>query len=96
MTDEVAAPTAEEDEKVEIITDSGRFNSWWRPLIGWVCAATLAYDFLVYPLMQWYVAWRHLEVVPPPLSTDSLISLVLGMLGLGAMRSFEKYKGIAR
>ena len=66
----------------------------WRPFIGWVGGFALAYQFLLQPLLVWVslaIDWP----VPPPLANDMLFSLVTQLLGLGAMRTFEKIKGVA-
>jgi hypothetical protein len=44
----------------------------------------------------WVVALYQLNVVPPPLFSENLMDLVLGILGLGALRSYEKFKGVER
>lgn len=75
---------------------SSVFVAGWRPAIGWVCVVGLAYNFLIYPMLTWLVAATQAGFTPPPLLSENLMELVLGMLGLGAMRSFEKWKGVAR
>ena len=81
---------------------SNLFVSGWRPAVGWVGVAGLAYQFLGYPLMQW--AWAFGQGVdlipqelsaPPDLDIEQLTTLLAGFLGFGGMRSFEKHKGIA-
>ena len=72
------------------------FVAGWRPAVGWICVVGLAYNFLAYPLLTWLVAATGAEINPPPLLSENLMELVLGMLGLGALRSFEKFKGVAR
>jgi hypothetical protein len=72
------------------------FVAGWRPAIGWVCVIGLAYNFLFYPMLTWLVAVTGAEINPPPLLSENLMELVLGMLGLGALRSFEKWKGVNR
>ena len=72
------------------------FVAGWRPAIGWICVIGLGYNFLLYPMMTWLVAVSGAEFTPPPLLSENLMELVMGMLGLGALRSFEKWKGVAR
>lgn len=72
------------------------FVSGWRPFIGWVCGIALTYNFLIYPLMLWSIAVYGSDIKPPPLFSDVLMELVLGMLGLGTLRSFEKWKGVTK
>lgn len=78
------------------------FVAGWRPWIGWVGGMSLAYQFLIYPLFLWLWALASLAFTipegfePPPLPVaDDLYTIVLGMLGIGAMRSYDKSKGTA-
>ena len=76
--------------------NSNLFVSGWRPFIGWVCGIGLTYNFLVYPLMLWSIAAYGATFTPPPLFSDNLMELVLGLLGLAGFRTYEKIKGVAR
>lgn len=69
-----------------------KYASSWRPTIGYICAAGLGYNFLVYPMFCWGAALWFPEVTPPVLVTDSLMELVIGMLGLAGLRTFEKVR----
>lgn len=71
------------------------FASSWRPSIGYICAMALFYNFIVYPMMLWIAAANHATFTPPALFDNELMSLVIGMLGLGVMRTAEKIKGVA-
>jgi len=77
------------------------FVAGWRPAIGWVGALAMAYQFLLYPFLIWL--WAILqakaivpkELTPPPiLDTSALYTVVLGMLGIGGMRTWEKTRGV--
>jgi len=68
----------------------------WRPAIGWVCAAALAWAFIVAPVATWGMAAFGVRETLPAIVTDNLFELVLAMLGLGGLRTFEKLKGVAR
>lgn len=73
------------------------FIAGWRPAIGWTCAIALAFNFLVVPLLMWLVAvtGTAIEIPEPPrLVSDGLFELIMGMLGLGAMRTYEKVNGV--
>lgn len=71
------------------------FVAGWRPAIGWVCAAALGYQFMLYPLLSWFaVAVLGTGMAPPKLEMSELFPLVFGMLGIAGMRSFDKLKGI--
>lgn len=74
------------------------FVAGWRPFIGWVCGSGIAYAFVLQPFLTWAATafeWAELETLPT-LDTGPLMSLVLGMLGLGGLRTFEKMKGVSR
>ena len=64
------------------------FVAGWRPAIGWICAVGLAFVFLVNPAIQWITGEAG-----PELPTDIVFELILGMLGLGGLRTFEKLSG---
>lgn len=76
------------------------FVAGWRPFIGWVCGIALAYHFIVAPMIVFaLVAFNITGLHPsdlPRFDMDSLMTVLLGMLGLGGLRSFEKYKGVAK
>jgi len=78
------------------------FVAGWRPFVGWVGGIALAYQFIVYPLLLW--GWAIVDpqtatgvaINPPPiLDTDALYTVLMGMLGIGAMRSYDKKNGTA-
>lgn len=72
------------------------YASSWRPTVGYVCVAGLFYTFLLQPLLPWTAALFGAHVPPlPPLDTNVLMTLLLGMLGIGGMRTAEKVKGVA-
>ena len=73
-----------------------KFVSRWRPAIGWICGAAYAWDFVLQPLLIFVLSasGAPIELISLPKLDISELSLVLaGMLGLGAMRTFEKYNG---
>lgn len=73
------------------------FVASWRPTIGYVCAAGLAWAYIVQPIAQWLFAAFLPELpAPPMINVDGLYQLVLAMLGMGGLRTFEKVKGVAR
>jgi hypothetical protein len=75
------------DVNIEEIRTGSVFMAGWRPAIGWIGVLALAYQFVLYPLLL----WLHITDKPPqPLDAGVLFSMVTGMLGIGAMRSFDK------
>ena len=69
------------------------FVAGWRPFIGWVCGVALAYNFILRDLLVWFLSP---EQVPPALQMEHLMTVLIGMLGLGGMRTFEKFKDKAK
>jgi hypothetical protein len=65
------------------------FVAGWRPFIGWVCGVALAYNFVIRDLFIWAM---KPEIVPPALQMEHLMTVLLGMLGLGGLRTYEKIK----
>lgn len=69
------------------------FAAFWRPAAGWVAVAGLAYDALLRPLLPWVLTViGHPGVPPLPALGEALWGLLFGMLGLGAMRSYDKQR----
>ena len=79
---------------VEEAKSTNWFVAGWRPGIGWVCGAGLAYASLIEPFASFIAkVWFGYTGEFPVISTDLTLQILLGMLGLGAMRSVEKIKG---
>lgn len=77
------------------------FVAGWRPFIGWVCGASLAYSVIVYSFLSWFLdviaISQGLSVPPlPKPDTTMTMEIIFAMLGFGGLRSWEKYKGVAR
>jgi hypothetical protein len=70
------------------------FTAGWRPCIGWVCGAGLAYAALIEPFARFIAkVWFGYAGEFPVIDTNLTMQILMGMLGLGAMRSVEKIKG---
>jgi hypothetical protein len=78
-----------EINKVEAASSS-IFVSGWRPSIGWVCSAGFAVQFVIGPLAEWGAALVGHPVKFPQMDTGTMMPLLLGMLGLGGLRTAEK------
>jgi len=73
------------------------FVAGWRPFVGWTCGIALAWHFVGQPLVVFVIAYSGVESPPlPAFEMESLLTVLLGMLGLGGLRTFEKTKGISR
>ena len=65
------------------------FVAGWRPFVGWICGVGLLYNVLISQILA---IWFEVPTVDPSLLTP----ILMGMLGMGAMRSYEKTKGVQR
>tara|TARA_R100001163_G_C5044808_1_gene182254 strand:+ start:981 stop:1376 length:396 start_codon:yes stop_codon:yes gene_type:complete len=73
------------------------FVAGWRPFVGWSCGLALFAHFLVFPTADVVTAYMGIQAVAyPAFDMDSLMTVLLGMLGLGGMRSYEKSKGLTK
>ena len=90
-----AALAQVEVNKIEAAHNSV-FVAGWRPSIGWVCAAGLAWAFVAAPVASWGLVVFGVKAERPDIQTDYLLELVIAMLGMGGLRTFEKMRGVAR
>lgn len=84
-----------EVNKVEAASSS-LWVSGWRPAVGWVCVMGMAGNFMVIPFANFVLALLDIDVNISLVPLDTMMPVLMGMLGLGAMRSFEKTKGVSR
>lgn len=75
---------------------AGVFRGGWRPFVGWVCGTSLAYNYIVLPLGTWVamVIYGYAGAFPPPIDFSVMAPILLGMLGLGYLRTDEKKAGL--
>jgi len=71
------------------------FVAGWRPAAGWCCVLGLFYSVFARPMLSWVATVYGWGAVPPVISDVLLMELLFGMLGLGALRTVEKYNGTA-
>ena len=72
------------------------FVAGWRPFTGWVCASALAYHFILEPIIVFGLALYNIQLTLPQFDMGSLLTVLMGMLGLGGLRTFEKSKGLTK
>tara|TARA_Y100000401_G_scaffold113745_1_gene114850 strand:- start:119 stop:526 length:408 start_codon:yes stop_codon:yes gene_type:complete len=72
------------------------FVSGWRPFIGWSCGIAMCYAYIIQPITIFVLAQTGNLVSLPTLDLSEMMPVLLGMLGLGGLRSFEKYKKISK
>ena len=64
------------------------FQSSWRPLVGWICAVSLGINFMVSPICAGF------GITIPQADMSVMMPLLLGMLGIGGLRSLDKIKKV--
>lgn len=70
------------------------FVAGWRPAVGWLCVGTLAYSWVLAPLITWIAVAHHSPAPPlPTLSSEDSQTLLYALLGIGGLRSVDKYTG---
>lgn len=99
--------TLDKQEKAELIAEinkaqlevnkveaghTSKFVSGWRPFTGWICATALGYHYILQPLLTFILYSSGNQIELPVFDMTTLTTVLLGMLGLGGMRSFEKVK----
>ena len=94
---QLAAETDLAKLQLQVNVEEAKSTNWfvagWRPGIGWVCGAGLAYASLIEPFARFIAkVWFGYTGEFPVISTDLTLQILMGMLGLGAMRSVEKIK----
>ena len=73
------------------------FVAGWRPFVGWTCGVALAWHFVLAPFIIFGSAYAGIELPAlPQFDMSSLLTVLMGMLGLGGLRSFEKYQGLTK
>jgi uncharacterized protein (DUF2062 family) len=81
--------------KVEAASESV-FVAGWRPFIGWTCGVAFAYKFVLAPVAALVLTAVGHPITLPVLEFGEMMPILFGMLGLGAFRSYEKVKGVAK
>lgn len=99
MTDkanEVAIALAQIEVNKEEAKTGRLFLSGWRPMIGWTCALSYGYVFLLGPIATQVAGGFGYGFPVPPIDMDNMLYVLGGLLGLGGLRTFEKVKGISK
>jgi len=101
QTGELAALAAETDlakGQLEINKQEAAhtrlFVAGWRPFIGWVCGTSFAYHYILQPFMVFVIVNTGHKVELPEFQMNELTTVLMGLLGLGSLRTIEKVKKI--
>ena len=107
VADNVDRFTLDKEEKAQLIAEINKaqlevnkveaghtsmFVAGWRPFVGWTCGIALCYHFVLQPFLIFVLYSSGYQVDLPVFDMTTLTTILLGMLGLGGMRSFEKVK----
>lgn len=71
------------------------FVSGWRPFIGWVCGAACAWNWIGLPIVATVLKFYQVDVPVSPANLTEMLPVLMGMLGLGGLRTIEKINGVA-
>ena len=72
------------------------FVAGWRPFIGWSCGFALCYTYVLQPILTFILAQTGYLVTLPAVDLAGMMPVLMGMLGLGGLRTFEKFKGVSK
>ena len=107
VVDNVDRFTLDKEEKANLIAEINKaqlevnkveagstnlFVSGWRPFVGWVCSIALCYHFVLQPFLVFLLYSFGYQIDLPVFNMETLTTILLGLLGLGGMRSLEKVK----
>ena len=70
------------------------FVAGWRPGVGWICVLALFWGWILRPVVETVMATTGHQIILPAIQTNEAISLVMALLGMGALRTYEKQKGL--
>jgi len=96
------ACTNQDKEQLEVnkveAAHASVFVAGWRPSVGWVCSFAMAWQYVLCPMLTWALSVYSTysgKTLPalPQLDTTQMMTVLLGMLGLGGLRTYEKIRG---
>ena len=70
------------------------FKSGWRPSIGWACSLTFILNFVLFPIVNYFLMMFGHAAILIPFDTNTLMTVLGGLLGIGGLRTIEKIKGV--
>jgi len=92
----LAVDSKQIEVNIEEAKSSNFFVSGWRPSLGWVCSAAFTWTYVLQPITIFILTAVGHPVDLPKIEFGEMSAILMGMLGLGGMRTFEKMKGVAK
>ena len=84
--------------QIELLKENAKSNNWfqnsWRPFVGWICGVAMLYHFILQPLLHTVLTASGLQVALPDFEFSQLSTILMAMLGMSGLRSYEKTKGV--
>ena len=84
--------------QIEILKEDAKSTNWfqnsWRPFVGWTCGVAMAYHFIIQPLLLTILTATGIVVELPDFDFAQLSTILMAMLGMSGLRSFEKTKNV--
>jgi hypothetical protein len=98
MAEEHAQEIAKGQMEINAVeaANSNVFVSGWRPFIGWTCGLGMFGNFITIPFSNFVLALFEVDIVIPLVPLETMMPVLMGMLGLGAMRTYEKKFGVSK
>ena len=98
MAEEHAQDIAKGQMEINAVeaANSNVFVSGWRPFIGWTCGLGMFGNFITIPFSNFVLALFEVDIVIPLVPLETMMPVLMGMLGLGAMRTYEKKSGVSK
>ena len=84
--------------QIELLKEDAKSTNWfqnsWRPFVGWTCGVAMAYHFVIQPLLITILTATGIQVELPDFDFAQLSTILMAMLGMSGLRSFEKTKNV--
>lgn len=84
--------------QIELLKEDAKSTNWfqnsWRPFVGWTCGVAMAYHFVIQPLLLTILTATGIVLELPDFDFAQLSTILMAMLGMSGLRSFEKTKNV--
>ena len=81
---------AQANINVEEAKSTNLFIAGWRPSVGWTCSAAFAWAYVIQPVLTFILAAVHHPIILPTLDFSTMSTVLMGMLGIAGLRTYEK------